>query len=100
MNVPVYEIPAGHGRYNVIRWGGKYTLLLSYSEIEGVPGSDGNKRDHDKETPVFGITLTDPRSARAYANVFSKLAEGMEADGREEEKRLSGAGGMGGEEKP
>lgn len=82
--IPVYHIKAGHGRFSSGRdKDGSYVLFVVCSEIEAEPGSDGNDRDHDKETPVMGIRLTHPGSARAWSSAFAQLAEQMEKDAKE-----------------
>lgn len=83
-SVPVYEVPAGHGRFEAFPDnGGGAIMYHCFAEDFAEPGSkmtpEHHAETHEQWVPVLGIKLTNSESARAWSSAFRTLAEKMEA---------------------
>lgn len=79
--ISVYTTPEGHGRFMVFKESdNSFTLISYYAEEFMEPGSIMTDiRELDDAVPIFGVSLTNPKSARAWADTFAKMAEFMES---------------------
>lgn len=84
-----YEIPTGHGvlaRHNL--GDGKWSVRSFVRPTGGTPGEPCTLEDLAISSPLFEIVVSDPRTARTWADKFQKIAEALEnaEDGSYEKK--------------